>query len=93
MFPVPNAKAINRRFNCGPEGHVAKYCRRRPTHRSGFGRQTENPYGSVGKDTRYKSGVGRDTNKSNGAQCKGWIRSENDGRRLWSKPTAARRIK
>ena len=47
----------------------------------------------VSVDTRYNSGVGRDTDNSNRAQGKGWIRPGNDGRVLPSNPNAARWIK
>ena len=53
----------------------------------------KNTYGSIGRDTRYKSGVGRDIDNSNRAQGKGWIRFGNDRQELSSNPTAAHWIK
>ena len=82
---------------CGSVGRDTRY-------KSCVGRDTDNACGSVGRDTRYKSGVGRDTDNacgsvgrdtdnSNRAQCKGWIRSGNDGQELSSNSTAALPVK
>jgi hypothetical protein len=48
-FPVPNARTIMSCFNCGREGHIAKDCRRKPTYRSGVGRDTTNSKNAQGK--------------------------------------------
>jgi len=54
---------------------------------------TDNLFGSVGRDTQFRSGVGRDTENFNTARNKGWVRSGNDRRELSSNPTTARRNK
>ena len=46
--------------------------------------------GSVGRDTQYRGGVGRDINKLSRPQGKGWIRSGNNRRGLLSNPMTAR---
>jgi hypothetical protein len=81
-FPAPHAKAIMSCFNCGREGHIAKDCRRKPPFKTG-----------VNKDTRCGNGVGRDTDNSNRAQGKGWIRSGNGEREPSSNQITARRAK
>jgi len=48
-------------FNCGREGHVTKECRRNPTYKGSVGRDTDIMFGSVGRDTQYRSGVVRGT--------------------------------
>jgi len=48
-------------FNCGRDGHVARDCRRRPTYKGSVGRDTDNVFGSVGRDAQYKGSVGTDT--------------------------------
>ena len=93
----------NVKLFCGCEGHVARDCRRRPTYKGGVGRDTDNMFGSVGRDTQYKGSVGRDTPCKDGvsrdtdnlctAQGKGWIRSGNDRREFSSNPTTARPMK
>ena len=48
-FPVANVKVVLSCFNCSCEGHVVKNCRRRPTHKGGFSRDTDKMFGSVGR--------------------------------------------
>jgi len=79
-FPAPNVRAVMSCFNCGREGHIARDCRRKPTFKTG-----------VGRDTRCENGVGRDTNNVSKPPCKGWTRSGNGERELSSNQTAARR--
>jgi hypothetical protein len=86
-------KAILSCFNCGRERHVAKDCRQRTKYNGSAGRDTDNVFGSVGRDAQYKDGAGRGTDNCNRAQGKGWVRSGNDRRELSSNPTTARRIK
>ena len=67
-------------FNCGREGHVAQDCWRRPTHKGSVGRDTDNMFGSVSRNTHYKGSVGRDTDNvfwsvSRDTRCK-----DSDGR-------------
>jgi len=61
-IPLASVKTVLSCFNCVREGHVVKDCLRRPTYRSGVGRDTDNLFGSAGRDTQFRSGVGRDTN-------------------------------
>jgi hypothetical protein len=79
-------------FNCGREGYIARNCRK-STRKVGIGRDTENEFGSVGRDAALQDGVDRDAIKVSGTQSKGWIRSRNDRRELSSNPTTARRLK
>ena len=59
--PLASVRAILSCFNCGREGHIARDCRRRPTYKGSVGRDTDNVFGSAGRDTRDKDRVGRDT--------------------------------
>jgi hypothetical protein len=91
-FSPGSVKTVLSCFNCGREGHIARNCRR-PTNKVGIGRDTENEFGSVGRDACLKDGVGRDAIKFSGTQNKGWVRSGNDRRELSSNPATARRLK
>ena len=91
--PLASVKAVLSCFNCGREGHVAKDCRRRPTCKGSVGRDTDNVFGSVGRDTQYRSNVGRDTGNLSTARNKGWVRSGNDRRDLSCNPANPRRNK
>jgi Zinc knuckle. len=63
----------------GIVGRVTQY-------RGGVSRGTDSMCGSVSRDTRYRGDVGRDTDELSRAQVKGWIRLENDGKKLLSNP-------
>jgi hypothetical protein len=54
-------------------------CWQRPTYKGGVGRDTDNVFGGVSRDTQYKGGISRDTNNSSRAQGNFWIRLGNDG--------------
>ena len=74
-FSAVSVKTVISCFNCRREGHVARNCRRRPTYKGSVGRDTDNVFGSVGRDTQYKGSVGRDTDNVFGsvgrdARCK-----------------------
>jgi len=90
LYPLASVKAVLSCFNCGREGHVARNCRWRPTHKDGIGRHTQYE-GSVSRDAQPRGGVGRDTEKLSRAQGKGWIRPGKDGRELSSNPTTRRK--
>jgi hypothetical protein len=77
--------------NCGREGHVAKYCRRRPTPKASVGRDTDDGPRSAVRASRGNAGVGRDADDFCRALSKGWVRSGNDRRAVASNPSTARR--
>jgi len=77
-FPLTSVKGILNYFNCGREGHVARNCQRRLTHKDSVGRDTQCK-ASVSRDAQPRGGVSRNTDKLNRAQGKGRIRSGNDG--------------
>ena len=102
-FSPTSVKTVLSCFNCGRKRHVAWNCRQRPTYKGSVGRDTDNTFGSVGRDTQYKDSVGRDnrckdgvgtdTNNSCRTLGNGCIRLENHRRAVSSNPTTARRKK
>ena len=79
--PLASVRAILSCFNCGREGHIARDCRRRPTYKGSVGRDTDNVFGSAGRDTRDKDRVGRDTGnafRSVGRDAQGNVGVERD---------------
>jgi hypothetical protein len=70
--PLASVRTILACFICGRRGHVAKDCRRRPTYEGSVGRDTDNVFRSVGRETQSNVGVGRDTGEISRAPGKGW---------------------
>jgi hypothetical protein len=60
-FSPSSVKSVLSCFNCGCDGHIARFCRQRPTHKCSIGKDTDVEFGSAIRASRCKDGVGKDT--------------------------------